>query len=69
MPTPLTDLVPPEMITQYRDEGYFVLESVLTPEELALTRSGAQYSVDRLDTQMADEGVAWTGSGSTPAAS
>ncbi len=57
MATPLTDLVTPEMITQYRDEGYFVLDSVLSPEELDLIRSGAQYSVDRLDAQMADEGV------------
>src|SRR6476661_3800355 len=47
----------PEMITQYRDEGYFVLESVLTPAELELIRSGAQYSVERLDAQMSDEGV------------
>jgi ectoine hydroxylase-related dioxygenase (phytanoyl-CoA dioxygenase family) len=56
--TPTTaGLVTAEMLAQYRDEGYFVLESVLTPDELELVRSGAQYSVDRLDALMAEAGV------------
>lgn len=50
-------LVTEEMLAQYRDEGYFVLESVLSADELALVRSGAQYSVDRLDALMDDAGV------------
>ena len=55
--TPSNDLVTPEMIRQYRDEGYFVLESVLSAEDLELIRGGAQYSVDRLDARMTAEGV------------
>jgi hypothetical protein len=51
------DLVTPAMLDQYRTEGYFVLESVLSPDELELLRSGAQFSMDRLDAIMDREGV------------
>ena len=54
---PHSDLVSPQMLDQYRAEGYFVLESVLSADELELLRSGAQYSMDRLDAQMDAEGV------------
>lgn len=50
-------LVTAEMIDQFRTEGYFVLESVLSPGELELVRGGAQYSVDRLEALMVAHGV------------
>jgi len=55
--TNTTDRVSPQMLDQYRAEGYFVLESVLSADELELLRSGAQYSMDRLDALMDAEGV------------
>ncbi len=51
------DLVTSQMISQYQAEGYFVLESVLSSAELELLRSGAQFSVDRLDALMDRDGV------------
>ena len=42
-----TDLVTREHLEQFRDEGYFVLDSVLTDEQLELLRGGAQYSIDK----------------------
>ena len=45
------------MLAQYRDEGYFVLERVLTDEQLELLRGGAQYSIDKLDAEMDAAGV------------
>ena len=50
-------LVTPEMRAQYEREGYFVLERVLTAEQLELLRSGAQYSIDKLDAAMDEAGV------------
>ena len=50
-------LVTPEMRAQYEKEGYFVLERVLTAEQLELLRSGAQYSIDKLDAAMDEAGV------------
>lgn len=47
-----TDLVTPEHLAQFRDEGYFVLERALTDEQLELLRGGAQYSIDKLDAAM-----------------
>nr|MBA3529773.1 phytanoyl-CoA dioxygenase family protein [Propionibacteriaceae bacterium] len=41
----ITDLVTPEMLEQYRNEGYFVLEGAMTPDQLELLRGGAQYSM------------------------
>lgn len=52
-----TQLVSDEQIAQYVDEGYFVLESVIGPEDLELLRSAAQFSIDRLDAAMDDAGV------------
>lgn len=52
-----TGLVTPEMRKQYETEGYFVLERVLTDRQLELLRSGAQYSVDKLDAAMDEAGV------------
>ncbi len=51
------NLVTPEMRAQYEEEGYFVLERVLTAEQLELLRSGAQYSIDKLDAAMDEAGV------------
>ena len=45
-------LVTPQMREQYEQEGYFVLERVLTDEQLELLRSGAQYSVDKIEAAM-----------------
>ncbi|MBA3529124.1 MAG: phytanoyl-CoA dioxygenase family protein [Propionibacteriaceae bacterium] len=53
----ITDLVTPEMLEQYRNEGYFVLEGAMTPDQLELLRGGAQYSMDRLDARMEVAGV------------
>jgi len=50
-------LVTPQMRAQYVKEGYFVLESVLSEEELELLRGGAQYSIDKLDAAMDEAGV------------
>ena len=50
--TPTTDLVTREHLEQFRDEGYFVLDSVLTDEQLELLRGAAQYSIDKLDAAM-----------------
>ncbi len=51
------DLVTPEHLAQFRDEGYFVLERVLTDEQLELLRGGAQYSIDKLDAAMDAAGI------------
>jgi ectoine hydroxylase-related dioxygenase (phytanoyl-CoA dioxygenase family) len=50
-------LVTPQMRAQYENEGYFVLEGVLTDDELDLLRGGAQYSIDKLDAAMDEAGV------------
>ncbi|GIH14978.1 phytanoyl-CoA dioxygenase family protein [Rugosimonospora africana] len=50
-------LVTDEMREQYRDEGYFVLERVLTDEQLELLRGGARYSIDKLDAAFDEAGV------------
>lgn len=50
-------LVTPELRAQYENEGYFVLERVLTDEQLELLRGGARYSVDKLDAAMDEAGV------------
>lgn len=52
-----TSLVTPEMLEQYRTEGYFVLERALSDEQLELLRGGAQYSIDKLDAAMDEAGV------------
>ncbi len=50
-------LVTDEMLEQYRNEGYFILERALDDQQLGLLRSGAQYSVEKLDAAMDDAGV------------
>ena len=50
-------LVTDAMLQQYRDEGYFIIEKALDDETLELLRSGAQYSVDKLDAAMDEAGV------------
>ena len=39
-------------IKQFRNDGYFILQSALSPEQLALLRAEAQFSIDRMDAQM-----------------
>lgn len=50
-------LVSQDMIDQYRAEGYFILENVIKPDDLELLRSGAQFSIDRLDAAFDEAGV------------
>jgi ectoine hydroxylase-related dioxygenase (phytanoyl-CoA dioxygenase family) len=50
-------LITPAMREQYETEGFFVLERVLTDEQLELLRGGAQFSMDKLDAAMDEAGV------------
>lgn len=45
------------MREQYVTEGYFVLEGILSDEQLALLRGGAQFAMDRADSEMNAAGV------------
>jgi ectoine hydroxylase-related dioxygenase (phytanoyl-CoA dioxygenase family) len=53
----LADLVTPAMRAQYRDEGWFLLERVLTDDQLALLREVADYAVAKVDAEMDAAGV------------
>jgi ectoine hydroxylase-related dioxygenase (phytanoyl-CoA dioxygenase family) len=55
--TNAVQIVTPQMREQYEMEGYFVLERALTDEQLELLRSGAQYSIDKIDAAMDAAGV------------
>lgn len=55
--TATTPLVTEQMLQQYRDEGYFVLERAIGEEDLELLRSGAQFSIDVADREMEAAGV------------
>lgn len=48
----MSDLITPAMQEQFRQEGYFILERVLSDEQLDLLRSAAEYSVEKLDAAM-----------------
>ncbi len=50
-------LVTQDLIDQYREEGYFILEGVIGGDELELLRSGGQFAMDRLDQRMDEAGV------------
>lgn len=52
-----TELVSDDLVAQYRDEGYFILPSVIGPDDLELLRGAAQFSIDRLDAEMDAAGV------------
>jgi ectoine hydroxylase-related dioxygenase (phytanoyl-CoA dioxygenase family) len=54
---PTTDLVTASMREQYEKEGYFVLERVLSDEQLELLRGGASYSIQKIDDEMDAAGV------------
>jgi ectoine hydroxylase-related dioxygenase (phytanoyl-CoA dioxygenase family) len=56
-PDTSTTRVTPEMVAQYQQEGYFVLERAVGEDDLALLRDGAAFSVERLDRQMDEAGV------------
>jgi ectoine hydroxylase-related dioxygenase (phytanoyl-CoA dioxygenase family) len=55
--TQTTALVTEQMLEQYRNEGYFVLESAIGAEDLELLRSGAQFSIDVANQKMDEAGV------------
>ena len=42
---------------QYRDEGFFVLERVLSDQQLELLRRFAQEGMDHIDARMDDAGA------------
>lgn len=46
-----------QMREQYQTEGYFILERVLTDDQLALLRGGAQHAIDKVDAQLDAAGV------------
>lgn len=50
-------LVTQDLVDQYREEGYFILEGVIGGDELELLRSGGQFAMDRLDQRMDEAGV------------
>lgn len=50
-------LVTDQMRQQYRDEGYFVVERALSPEQLELLRAGAQHAMDKTDAALDAAGV------------
>jgi ectoine hydroxylase-related dioxygenase (phytanoyl-CoA dioxygenase family) len=50
-------LVTPAQIQQYRDEGYFILESVIPPAVVAGLQAECQRYIDRFDAQMEEKGV------------
>lgn len=50
--TATSQLITPAMVEQFRNEGYFIAERVLSDDQLALLRSGAQYAIDKLDERM-----------------
>lgn len=49
--------ITPEQVEQYRSEGYFVLEDVMTPEQLAGLRAECGRYVDTFDREMEEKGV------------
>lgn len=51
------ELVTTQMREQYENEGYFILDRVLTDEQLHLLRGVAQYAMDAADAAMDAEGV------------
>ena len=52
-----TPLITDEQRQQYLEEGYFVLERVLSPDQLELLRGVADFAVTKADQQMDAEGV------------
>lgn len=52
-----TSLVTQDMIDQYQAEGYFIINDAIAPDDLELLRSGAQFSMDRLDAAFDEAGV------------
>ncbi len=50
-------MVTAEHLRQYEEEGYFVLPSVLTAEELELLRGGAAHSIAKVDAEMDARGT------------
>lgn len=57
MTTPTTSLVDDAMMSQFREQGYFVLESVLDQTEIELLRGGAEFAIELADAEMDAAGV------------
>lgn len=56
-PAEAAGLITDEMVRQYHEDGYFILENVIGEEDLELLRGAAQFSMDRLDAKMEEAGV------------
>jgi ectoine hydroxylase-related dioxygenase (phytanoyl-CoA dioxygenase family) len=52
-----SQLVTEQMRQQYRDEGYFVVERALSPEQLEILRAGARHGMDKIDAELEAAGV------------
>jgi ectoine hydroxylase-related dioxygenase (phytanoyl-CoA dioxygenase family) len=50
-------MITDDMIQQYKDDGYFVLEGVIGDHDLELLRSAAEFSIERADAAMDAAGV------------
>ncbi len=50
-------MITDDMIRQYHDDGYFILERVIGEQDLELLRSAAQFSIERADAKMDEAGV------------
>ena len=57
MTSPATELVTAQMREQYQNEGYFILDRVLSDEQLELLRSGAAYAMHKVDSELDAAGV------------
>lgn len=54
-------LITPEQIQQYREQGYFILESVITDEQLEGLRAECQRYIDKYEAEMEAKGVTTLG--------
>lgn len=54
---PQVPVVTDDMKKQYREEGYFMLPGVLSPEHLQILRDKAQFFIDRQDRLFDEKGV------------
>jgi ectoine hydroxylase-related dioxygenase (phytanoyl-CoA dioxygenase family) len=57
MTTTETSLITDEQKQLYKDEGYMILENVVSPQDLELLRSNCQERVDAIEADMVKQGV------------
>lgn len=50
-------MITPEQLQQYRKDGYFILEKVMTNEQLEGLRDECQRYIDKFDAEMEEKGV------------